>query len=213
MIAFYFFSGLVPKYMTMSLEELSCSDIRHTFDDVVHTNLQIFCLSKVIELPDTFFIVTRNRYPIFLHWFHHIATMWFCWYTVSQLSPDGYIFATMNSFVHSIMYPYYAFVLFISSLKTFGPLITIVQTSQMVIGTSIAVYQFIQYHFMNRTFKSVQTLGTFDVMNDKDKDTCHADPVETNYAVVMYSVYLILFFKIMVKLIKTRWFSSKIKEM
>ena len=202
-IAFYYFSDLVPKFMDMTMDQIACSDVRFLVDDIQITNLYIFTLSKVMELPDTFFIVTRNRYPIFLHWFHHIATMWYVWYVwylISTFQADSFLFATMNTFVHSIMYPYYAFVVFIPALKQLGPFVTIIQLSQMVIGTLVAFYQLSQYYFTDREFLDSGT---------NDKQMCHVNSSVIKYSFIMYMIYLVCFAKIFVNLIRTRWFKKK----
>ena len=69
----------------------------------------MFVLSKVPELGDTIFIVLRKQKLIFLHWYHHITVLIYCWYPFSQYTAPARWFVVMNFIVHSIMYTYYAF--------------------------------------------------------------------------------------------------------
>ena len=69
----------------------------------------MFVLSKVPELGDTIFIVLRKQKLIFLHWYHHITVLIYCWYSFSQYTAPARWFVVMNFIVHSIMYTYYAF--------------------------------------------------------------------------------------------------------
>eukprot|EP01130_Rhizamoeba_saxonica_P014803 TRINITY_DN6504_c0_g1_i1.p1 TRINITY_DN6504_c0_g1~~TRINITY_DN6504_c0_g1_i1.p1 ORF type:complete len:265 (-),score=26.75 TRINITY_DN6504_c0_g1_i1:46-840(-) len=101
----------------------------------------LFCLSKLPEFLDTIFIVLRKKKLIFLHWYHHIATMWFCWIAWVALLENGGAFAVLNLIVHSIMYSYYA--ASIAGLRFPQPIrmsITLLQIIQMFLGTIIVVY-------------------------------------------------------------------------
>jgi len=95
-----------------------------------------FNMSKVFEFFDTVFLVLRKRPVIFLHWYHHIITYLFCWYSnqnVHYYTCNGYLFAWMNYTVHTFMYGYYL----LRALRFNPPvdfLITILQILQMVIG-------------------------------------------------------------------------------
>lgn len=66
-------------------------------------------LSKVVELGDTLFIVFRKQNLLFLHWYHHITVMMYCWRVYEYYAPVFNWFATINFFVHSVMYSYYTF--------------------------------------------------------------------------------------------------------
>ncbi|XP_055809514.1 uncharacterized protein LOC129879809 [Solanum dulcamara] len=77
----------------------------------------LFFLTKLIELLDTVFFVLRKKKEqvTFLHVFHHSIVPIFCWIGI-KLAPGGPngFFPLVNSFIHVIMYSYYA-------LTTFGP--------------------------------------------------------------------------------------------
>ncbi|XP_062436438.1 elongation of very long chain fatty acids protein 3 [Rhea pennata] len=68
----------------------------------------LFVLSKVLELGDTVFIVLRKQRLMFLHWYHHVATLIYSWFAYKQSAPGGGLFITMNFTVHTFMYSYYA---------------------------------------------------------------------------------------------------------
>uniref|UniRef100_A0A7S1TZ42 Elongation of fatty acids protein n=1 Tax=Phaeomonas parva TaxID=124430 RepID=A0A7S1TZ42_9STRA len=69
--------------------------------------LQLFVLSKYAELLDTVLLILKKRKVIFLHWFHHAATLMFCWHAYGIESSLGLFFCAMNYSVHALMYGYY----------------------------------------------------------------------------------------------------------
>jgi len=68
----------------------------------------LFIFSKIPELGDTLFVVVGKRPLLFLHWYHHITVLLFCWYSYAERASVGLSFAAMNYFVHAVMYTYYA---------------------------------------------------------------------------------------------------------
>eukprot|EP00817_Percolomonadidae_sp_ATCC50343_P004367 CAMPEP_0117424908 /NCGR_PEP_ID=MMETSP0758-20121206/5260_1 /TAXON_ID=63605 /ORGANISM="Percolomonas cosmopolitus, Strain AE-1 (ATCC 50343)" /LENGTH=221 /DNA_ID=CAMNT_0005209023 /DNA_START=16 /DNA_END=678 /DNA_ORIENTATION=+ len=71
--------------------------------------LFLFGWSKHVELFDTLFIMLRRpgRRPMLLHWYHHVSVLFFTWYASKSEMLAGMFFATVNSFVHMVMYYYY----------------------------------------------------------------------------------------------------------
>jgi len=98
-------NGLTDTLCDHKRNEQSCWD--HPTSVVV----MYFCLSKVPEFMDTIFLRLGKSPVIFLHWYHHITTMLYCWFA-NQIDVDsscnGMFFATMNLIIHSFMYSYYA---------------------------------------------------------------------------------------------------------
>jgi len=70
----------------------------------------LFWATKIVEFSDTFMFVARKKYSqiTFLHVFHHFAVPLSTWFGV-KVVPGGHgaFFATVNSFVHVVMYTYY----------------------------------------------------------------------------------------------------------
>lgn len=67
--------------------------------------------NKYVELLDTVFMVLRkkNKQISFLHCYHHTLLIW-SWFCVLKLCAgggDSYFGATVNSFIHVLMYSYY----------------------------------------------------------------------------------------------------------
>lgn len=101
----------------------------------------MFALSKVPELGDTVFIVLRKQNLIFLHWYHHITTLLFTWFTYSEYPAAARWFVDMNYFVHSLMYSYYALKLLGFRIpKQMAMCITSSQIVQMVVGAYVIGY-------------------------------------------------------------------------
>lgn len=105
-----------------------------------------FCLSKVVELGDTLFIVLRKQKLMFLHWYHHMATLVFSWYAYGTGVALGIYFAGVNYAVHTIMYSYYA--IRASGLvrvpRQVNVTITLLQLLQMVFGVYLNIYSYIE---------------------------------------------------------------------
>ena len=104
----------------------------------------LFALSKIFELGDTVLIVLRKQKLIFLHWFHHILALIYTWYSYGQNISLGRWFVSMNLFVHTIMYGYYA----LRSIKIILPkpiamTITTLQIVQMIFGFYVSSHAFV----------------------------------------------------------------------
>lgn len=79
-----------------------------------------YYFSKLIEFMDTFFFILRknNHQITVLHVYHH-ASMLNIWWFVMNWVPCGhsYFGATLNSFIHVLMYSYYG----LSSVPSMRP--------------------------------------------------------------------------------------------
>lgn len=93
------------------------------------------------ELVDTFFIVVHKKPLIFLHWYHHISVLLFCWQGYIMNPPTAIIFAVMNYAVHAIMYFYYFLMAVHLKPKWLdAKWITIAQITQMVGGVAVTTF-------------------------------------------------------------------------
>lgn len=131
----------------------------------------LFILSKIPELGDTVFLILRKREVIFLHWYHHITVLLFCWHSLMTKSSAGLYFIAMNFSVHAVMYCYY----FLQACRIRVPwarFVTIFQISQMVVGIVIQVL--ISYYWSTNS-------------------VCHVSPSNYYAAIIMYSSYFALF--------------------
>lgn len=135
----------VPHFLhnitTMSFRHTICTHPKVTYGDgACGLWVMLFIFSKVPELVDTLFIILRKRKLWFLHWYHHITVLLYCWYSFAHQSPAGLYFVSMNYTVHSAMYGYYYLQSIDKWPKQIPPsLITIAQISQMFVGTGICL--------------------------------------------------------------------------
>jgi elongation of very long chain fatty acids protein 6 len=138
------------------------------------------------ELIDTFFIVIHKKPLIFLHWYHHITVLLYCWHSYVTTSPPGIFFVTMNYSVHASMYGYYFLMAMKLRPKWFNPIIiTGFQISQMVVGVVVTV------------------LGFYFYSTDKE---CKIEKENNTAAFVMYGSYLFLFLQFFIG----RYFKPKV---
>merc|ERR1719223_1578915 len=108
--------------------------------------LQLFVLSKFPELVDTFFIIIHKKPLIFLHWYHHLTVLLYCWHSYTTISSVGLYFIAMNYSVHAIMYGYYYLMAIKMKPKWLNAkFITVAQISQMVVGVTVTLLGFYYY--------------------------------------------------------------------
>lgn len=129
------------------------------------------------ELIDTFFIIIHKKPLIFLHWYHHITVLLYCWHSYVTKSPYGLYFVTMNYAVHAIMYGYYFLMAVKLKPKWLNAMfITGAQISQMVVGIVVTVFAFYFYHTEN-----------------DERNPCFIQRENNIAAFIMYGSYLFLF--------------------
>jgi elongation of very long chain fatty acids protein 6 len=109
--------------------------------------VMLFVYSKIPELFDTYFIVCRKRPLLFLHWYHHVTVLLYCWHSYSTEASQALYFVTMNYTVHSIMYGYYCLMILKMKPVWLNPaFITMCQISQMIVGIFIQLSSLYLYY-------------------------------------------------------------------
>jgi|SRR4051812_33896631 hypothetical protein len=97
-----------------------------------------FLSSLVYEVVDTIIILLKGRRSSFLQTYHHAGAMITMWSGMNFKAPPIWIFVVFNSFIHSIMYAYYA----ATSVGLSPPgkqYLTSMQIIQFLIGTPLAI--------------------------------------------------------------------------
>ncbi|KAG5509726.1 hypothetical protein GH5_05589 [Leishmania sp. Ghana 2012 LV757] len=148
------------------------------YDGPVGAFVCFFILSKIPEMLDTAFLIFQKKPVIFLHWYHHTTVMLYCWHSYVVRISGGFVFASMNYGVHSVMYLYYFICVcgYRKYVRPFAPIITFLQIAQMVVGMFIEVYMlYIIY------------------LTDKH---CHLDATNARLGFMMYLSYFVLFSKL-----------------
>lgn len=141
--------------------------------------VMLFIFSKIPELVDTIFIIIRKKPLIFLHWYHHVTVLLFCWSAFSTTAGSGLYFVAMNYTVHAMMYGYYSLSALGMMPKWFPTiLITMAQIAQMFVGTGVCISCW--YY---------RTMGI----------TCHNELSNLLAGAIMYGSYLYLFCEFAVK--------------
>lgn len=142
-------------------------ELCHNEIDMNYPMTLYFVLSKIPELFDTVFIVLRKRPLRFLQYYHHVATMWFCWIACARRLESGGAYAVMNFFVHAIMYTYFMCAALHIRWPSWARLsITVLQVSQMVVGIVFVTIPFF---------------------------SCFNDPFTLYFGLFMYISYFVLF--------------------
>jgi len=94
---------------------------------------------KYLEFFDTYFMVLRGRMDqvSFLHTYHHFSIAW-AWWAAVTLFPggDSYFGALLNSWIHVLMYAYYALAL----LKVHCPWKRYLTQAQLLQFTCVVIY-------------------------------------------------------------------------
>lgn len=160
---------------TRGLVSAICSDALWFSTGVEGRVAVAFTMSKFIELGDTAFLVLRKRNLTHLHTFHHAATLVLTWALFERRASTGLIFIAMNAFIHTVMYTYYAAVLFPRVRAVLLPhshWITVMQITQMLIGI-----------FVNLLAAREIIAGRY----------CQVSPICVCSAGLLYSIYACMF--------------------
>jgi len=165
-------------YNSEGVRGVVCTPSFQTRGPIIRFWGPLFTISKVVEFVDTMFIVLRKQKLIFLHWYHHATVSVYCWWMYGNQLPGGVVFMTVNIFVHSVMYTYYALrAAGIRIPKKIAVSITSIQIVQMVVG-SVTMY------LVNKW------------MGDPD---CKSNKTHIFMGTAMYLSYFVLFVDFFVK--------------
>eukprot|EP00586_Coscinodiscus_wailesii_P016566 CAMPEP_0172499704 /NCGR_PEP_ID=MMETSP1066-20121228/129817_1 /TAXON_ID=671091 /ORGANISM="Coscinodiscus wailesii, Strain CCMP2513" /LENGTH=292 /DNA_ID=CAMNT_0013273591 /DNA_START=106 /DNA_END=984 /DNA_ORIENTATION=+ len=185
---------LLCAYSFMALSRLAPHMFHNLYNDSLRNNLcmhpeneygrgssgfwiQTFVWSKFAELIDTVFIIAHKKPLIFLHWYHHMTVLVYCWDAYMSGAPAAIIFMCMNCAVHFIMYGYY----FLMTIKLKprwmnAKFVTVSQITQMVVGVTTTVIS-----------------GYYYATEDDEQNPCHISKPNMISAFLMYGSYLFLF--------------------
>jgi hypothetical protein len=143
-LCFYRTFPIVYRLFLGGWENAMCGGFAREFAGDYGYWSYLFYLSKYYEFIDTFIVMWKGRRPIFLQKYHHIGAVIGLWIIICSKSTAGYIFMVLNSFIHTIMYAYYALTVW----KIKVPckfVITILQMIQFVSGLSLGSFQLWTY--------------------------------------------------------------------
>mgnify|MGYP001201883821 CR=1 FL=1 len=82
-----------------------CGDVSY-LDGASGLWMALFIYSKFFELIDTLFLILHKRDVIFLHWFHHLTVLLYCWQAFCYGVSFGLWFATMNYVVRDVLFSF-----------------------------------------------------------------------------------------------------------
>jgi len=142
----------------------------------------LFIYSKLAELMDTLLLLLRKSPVILLHWYHHVTVLLYCWHSYSVRIGTGLWFASMNYFVHTLMYFYFGVTQCGPGgrkfARKFAMLITTLQLTQMVVGIVVTVASLV-YHSQGKI--------------------CYVNITNSFLGLMMYSSYFVLFLQLFIK--------------
>ncbi|GMS92657.1 hypothetical protein PENTCL1PPCAC_14832, partial [Pristionchus entomophagus] len=130
------------------VNETICNTQEEFFTGRIGYAVFVLLLARLPEFMDTFFIVLRKQKLMFIHWYHHTATLLVGWVTYSAAFPAAVHLIFVNALIHLAMYSYY----FLTALNFRPPpfvakLITIFQIAQFFMSLYGLVYV-VYAHFL-----------------------------------------------------------------
>ena len=87
-----------------------------------------FYISKYVEYLDTVFLILAQKHSNTVGWYlqiyHHFTTGTVAWVAWFKPIPSCFVGLVTNTFVHIVMYAYYALVLHAKQLRNYGHFVT-----------------------------------------------------------------------------------------
>lgn len=124
------------------------SKVQNSFTRDVMT---IYWLSKILELLDTIFMILRHksRQITFLHVYHHSSILLLADYACHEYPwPAIAVYLMLNSFVHVVLYLYYALAAFgVESVSKWRPRLTELQILQFFIDMIFSGWGYLHHGF------------------------------------------------------------------
>jgi hypothetical protein len=102
----FFLYNWMKKREAMKLNYILGSSQKN--NDLILYWASVIYLSKYYELLDTLFLILRKKPLTLLHVWHHFSVIYICWFATSDRMMSAWIHGSINSFVHILMYYYYA---------------------------------------------------------------------------------------------------------
>jgi len=133
---------LIQRWLEgFNLHEMICSPEFHHSDTVQYLYWWNY-IFKIWELVDTWFLILRKKPVIFLHEYHHAATLFLTWSQLQFHSGIQWVPIVLNLWVHVIMYFYYG----MAATGTYfwwKKYLTRIQITQFVIDIVACLYAYI----------------------------------------------------------------------
>ncbi|OZJ03148.1 hypothetical protein BZG36_03889 [Bifiguratus adelaidae] len=101
-----------------------------------------FYLSKYYEIVDTIIILLKGRKSSTLQTYHHAGAIFTMWANINYAAHPIWVFVILNSFVHTIMYTYYAATT-LGLNPPYKQYITRLQLTQFFVGQCIGASYFL----------------------------------------------------------------------
>jgi hypothetical protein len=82
-------SAIATRAYAYGFETTCCGHWVYMGRGPVAWAMLLFIYSKLFELLDTAFLVAKKTDIIFLHWYHHITVLFYCWYAAGGWNRAG----------------------------------------------------------------------------------------------------------------------------
>jgi len=167
---------LVRNYGSRSIKDAYC-DVDEQFWNSVFKYTWLFYLSKYYEIMDTVIILAKGKPSNLLQTYHHMGAIICMHVNVYYRASPTWIFVIFNSFVHTVMYFYYA----LTALDIRPPLflkksLTQLQIAQLATGTIIAL-----------CYLAVDQISGHCVKNEKSRNAIY---INTSYLLPLIALFV-----------------------
>lgn len=129
---------LVRNFTGRPLEAAFCDRDMSWANSGVSLWVWVFYVSKYYEVMDTVVLIAKGKQSSFLQTFHHAGSILSMWLQSAAHMSYGWVFVTLNSFIHTVMYAYYVLTCF-GYKPSWKRLLTRMQITQFLIGDPIGL--------------------------------------------------------------------------